>query len=134
MSKNDNSLEAAALIAGLAITPAVRRAVAAALWQQRRKDMDAGLPGSKRPLRWRLSAEIDGKRTRIQPFRIRAAGGQAIAYGTCGPSDLAEVAVAFLSRPEISGVDAGGPIYRREDEACANPVASWTQPLEGLVR
>ena len=131
---DDRSLEAAALIAGLAITPAVRRAVAAALWQQRRKDMEAGLPGSKRPLRWRLTAEVDGKRTRIQPFRIRAVTGQAIATGTCQPNDLAEVALAFLAQPFIGGVDAGGPIYRKEDEACASPVASWTQPLEGLVR
>lgn len=131
---SDNSLEAAALIAGLAITPAVRRAVAAALWQQRRKDMEAGLPGPKRRLRWRLTAEVNGKRTPVQPFRIRAVGGQAVAYGTCAPADLAEAVLAFMENPLVGGVDAGGPIYRREDEACDNPVTCWAQPLEGLVR
>jgi hypothetical protein len=128
-----NELEAAALIVGLAVTPAVRRAIAAALWAQRRKDMEAGLPGSKRPLRWRLTAEVDGRTTPVQPFRIRTIAGKVVAYGTCAPNALAEVAMAFMSDPMIGGVDAGGPIYRREDEAFEDPVTSWTQPLEGMV-
>lgn len=110
---------------GIVLNQTIRHTIATALWKQRRRDIDAGIPAYLRLMK-RPGSDV------IVPMRLRSADGRrTLAYAGALPKDLAEAINSLLELHPGGKVDVGGTIYRRATNTLA---AEWDCAVEQIFR